>query len=183
MLQLWRKSKEHMHHDYQANIQQCYKLLKKKVHQLNHLSVATDITELKRKEDLVWLFLKILSLTLTPWVPTWAACNSLIGNPRPLTCAAMLPVINGSPTEWQNLHTAIKEAEKLRQSVWSNGKTVISFDLLLYIKAIRLQQKPDIRDNVVFRMGELHMVFCELKVLGNLIDGSILDQAFVEASS
>ena len=95
----------------------------------------------------------------------------------------MLPVINGSPTEWQNLHTAIKEAEKLRQSVWSNGKTVISFDLLLYIKAIGQQQKPDIRDNVVFRMGELHMVFCELKVLGNLTDGSILDQAFVEASS
>ena len=59
----------------------------------------------------------------------------------------MLPVINGSPTEWQNLYTAIKEAEKLRQCVWSDGKTVISFDLQLYIKAIRLQQKPDIRDN------------------------------------
>ena len=62
----------------------------------------------------------------------------------------MLPVINGSLTEWQNLYTAIKEEEKLRQCVWSDGRTVISFDLKLYIKAIHLQQKPDIRDNFVF---------------------------------
>ena len=141
MLQLRRKSKEHMHHDYQANIQQCYEPSKKKVQQLNHLSVATDMTELKRKDDLVWFLLKNLSPTLSSRVPTWVAYNSLIGNLRPSTCAAMLPVINGSPTEWQNLYTAIKEEEKLRQWVWSDGKTVISLDLQLYIKAIHLQQK------------------------------------------
>ena len=95
----------------------------------------------------------------------------------------MLPVISGSATEWQNLCTAIKKAEKLKQCVWSDEKTVISSDLLLYIKAIHLQQKPDIRDNSVFRMGDLHVVFCVLKVLGKLIDGSRLDQAFVEADS
>ena len=150
MLQLQRKSKKHMHHDYQANIQQCYEPSKKKVQQLNHLSVATDMTELKRKDDLVWFLLKTLSPTLRSRVATWAAYNSLAGNLRPLTYAAMRPVINGSSTEWQNLYTAIKEAEKLRQCVWSDGKRVISFDLQLYIKAIRLQQKPDLRDNFVF---------------------------------
>ena len=68
--------------------------------------------------------------------------------------------------------------------MWSDEKTVISSDLQLYIKAIHLQQqKPDIRDNFVFRMGELHVVFYVLKVLGKLIDGSRLDQAFVEADS
>ena len=76
--------------------------------------------------------------------------SSLIGNLRPLTFAAMLPVTNASPTELQNLYTAIKEAEKLRQGVWSDGKAVISFDLESCIKAIRLQQKPDVRDNFVF---------------------------------
>ena len=95
----------------------------------------------------------------------------------------MLPVVNRSPTEWQNLYTAIKEEEKLRKSVWSGGKTVISFDLQLYIKGIHLQQKPDIRDNFVFWMGELHVVFCALKVFGKLIDGRGLDQAFIEAGS
>ena len=104
-----------MHHDYQANIQQCYKPSKKKVQQLNHLSMAKDITGLKRMDDLVWFLLKTLSSTLSSRVPTWATYNSLIGNLCPLTCAAMLPVINGSPTEWQNLYTAIKEAKKLRE--------------------------------------------------------------------
>ena len=99
------------------------------------------MTELKRKDNFVWFLLKTLSTTLSSRVPTWAPYNSLIGNLRPLTCAAMLPVINGSPTEWQNLYTAIKEAEKLRQCVWSDGKTVISFDLQLYIKSIHLHQK------------------------------------------
>ena len=61
------------------------------------------------------------------------------------------------------------------------NKTVISFDLQLYAKAIRLQVKPDIRDSYVFRIGELHVVFTSLKVLGKLIDGSGLDQAFEEA--
>ena len=40
--------------------------------------------------------------------------------------------------------------------------------------------KPDICDNYVFRIGELHAVFTSLKVLGKLIDGSELDQAFQE---
>ena len=131
MLQLRRKSKEHKHHDYQANAanhRKCYEPQKKKVEQLNHLSMATDMTELKRKNELVWFLLKTLFLTLRSRVLTWAAYNSLIGNLHPLTCAAMLPVINGSPTEWQNLNTAVKEAEKLGQWAWSDGKTVISFD-------------------------------------------------------
>ena len=33
----------------------------------------------------------------------------------------------------------------------------------------------------VFRMGELHVVFCTLKVIGKLIDGSGLDQIIDEA--
>ena len=66
---------------------------------INHLSVATDMTESKRKNDLVWFLLKTFSPSSSSRVPTWAAYNSLIGNLRPLTCAAMLPVINGSPTE------------------------------------------------------------------------------------
>ena len=44
-----------------------------------------------------------------------------------------------------------------------------------------LQQRPDIQSGFVFRMGELHVMFCALKVIGKLIDGSGLDQAFDEA--
>lgn len=97
---------------------------------------------------------------------------------KPLTNVAMLPVKNGSPTDWENLYSAIKDAEKLRKKVYKDGKTIISFDLQLYIKAIRLQERDDIKDTFVFRMGELHVVFCVLKCIGKLIDGSGLDNVF-----
>ena len=47
----------------------------------------------------------------------------------------------------------------------------------IYIK------KADIHDNFVFRMGELHVVFFVLKVLGKLIDRSGLDQPIFEVGS
>ena len=75
----------------------------------------------------------------------------------------------------------MKDSEKLNKELSNGSKTVISFDLQLYAKAFRLQVKPDIRDNYVFRIGELHVVFTSLKVLGKLINGSGLDQAFEEA--
>ena len=87
----------------------------------------------------------------------------------------------GGPTEWDNLYTAIKEADKLRQEICPDSKTIISFYLQLYAKAIRLQVRSDVRDNFVFQMGELHVIFFVLKVLGKMIDGSGLDQAFEEA--
>ena len=93
----------------------------------------------------------------------------------------MLPIISGSPTLWENLYTAMKEAEKIRQHIYQDGKTIISFDLQFYIKAIMLQQRPDIQNGFVFSMGELQVVFCALKVIGKLIDGSGLDQIFDEA--
>ena len=99
-----------------------------------------------------------------------------------LTSVALLPVINGSPTEWENIYTAIKKAQDLSKKIYPKGKAIISFDLQLYIKAIRLQVRPEIKAGFVFRMGELHVVFCVLKVLGKMIDGSGLDQVFEEAS-
>ena len=53
--------------------------------------------------------------------------------------------------------------------------------LQLYIKVIRLQEGNGIKDSFVFRMGELHVVFCVLKVIGKLIDGSGYDKVFNEA--
>ena len=90
-------------------------------------------------------------------------------------------MINGSPTEWENLYSAIKEADKMRQEVYPVGKTIISFDLQLYAKSIRLQVKPDVSESFIFRIGELHVVFCVLKILGKMIDSSGLDKAFEEA--
>ena len=44
-----------------------------------------------------------------------------------------------------------------------------------------LQQRTDIQNGFVFRMGELQVVFCVLKIIEKLIDASGLDQIFDEA--
>ena len=85
--------------------------------------------------------MKTLSLTLSKKVPTWAAYNSLYGKNTTATAVMMLPVINGSRTNWNNFYNALKEAKKLRESASSDGKTLISFDLQLYIKSLRFQGK------------------------------------------
>ena len=114
-------------------------------------------------------------------VPTWATYNSLLTSASINTTMSLLSIISGSPTLWENLYTAMKEAEKIRKHIYQDGKTIISFDLQLYIKAMILQQRPDIQNGFVFRMEELHVVFCALKVIGKLIDGSGLDQIFDKA--
>ena len=134
-----------------------------------------------QSSDIARSLLKTLSLSLSSDLRTWPAYNSLLGVKRVVTTVAMLQINNGSLTEWEHLYAAIKEAEKIKNRIFKNGKTIISFELQLYIKAVMLQQRPGIRSRFVFRMGELHVVFCALKVIGNLIDGSGLDQAFDEA--
>ena len=41
--------------------------------------------------------------------------------------------------------------------------------------------KPDIKNNFVFRLGQLHIVFNTLKAIRKLINGSGLDQASEQA--
>ena len=93
----------------------------------------------------------------------------------------MLPVTNGSQTNWDNPYTALKEADELRQLVYCDGKMIATFDLQLYIKVIQLQKKVGTKSNFVFRMGGLHVVFCVLKVVGKVIHASGLDQSFQKA--
>ena len=76
--------------------------------------------------------MKALSPTLSKDVPTWAAYNSLLSKKPTRTAAMMLPVTNGSPANWDNLYTALKEADKLRESVYCDSKTIIAFDIQLY---------------------------------------------------
>ena len=78
------------------------------------------------------------------------------------------------------IHTALIRL-MLRESVFCDGKTINSFNFQLYIKSICLQEKMNIKNvHLVFRVGELHVAFCALKVIRKLIDGSGLDQSFKE---
>lgn len=132
---------------------------------------------------LIWAMIKSLCDGSEKDSPTSSGYNSLISDIKPKTTVAMLPITPGSPTEWENLYTAIKVSSELNYKLNAEGKTVISFDLHLYIKAVLLQNKCEIKENFIFRMGELHTVFCFLRVFGKFIDGNGLDQMFEEFNS
>ena len=91
-----------------------------------------------------------------------------------------MPVSQGRRTDWSYLYTALKSAQNLNATVSSAEKTIVSLDLQLYSKCI-LQLNLEISEQFIFRMGELHIVFAALKTLGKIIDGSGLDQSFIEA--
>ena len=66
---------------------------------------------------------------------------SLLGVKPAVTTIAMLPITNKSLTEWDYPNAAMKEAEKIKNCIFQDGKTVVSFDLQLYVKGVTLQLK------------------------------------------
>ena len=83
--------------------------------------------------------------------------------------------------DWSYLYTALKSAQNLNATVSSAEKTILSLNLQLYSKCMQLQSNLEIKEPFIFRMGELHIVFTALKTLGKIIDGSGLNQSFIEA--
>ena len=67
------------------------------------ISFNNSVIGNNQQSDAIWFFVKTLSPALGKMGPTWAAYNYLMGQKKPLTNVAMLPIINGSPTEWENL--------------------------------------------------------------------------------
>ena len=92
-----------------------------------------------------------------------------------------IPVLNGSPTDWSNLYTALKIVQGIDVLTSPDKKTIVSIDQQLYAKCTQLKSRNEISENFVFRTGELHIVFSTLKAIGKYIDSSGLDEVFVEA--
>ena len=83
-----------------------------------------------------------------------------------------------APTsEWSTLITVLKQAV-----VGPNKKTVITLDMQLYEKAKQLEMsRPDCKNQWIPRIGELHTTMAALRAAGSYIEGSGLDDAWVEA--
>ena len=127
-------------------------------------------------------FFNFYSLLLNSFsqVPTWTAYDSLITKENLTTTFCSLPIIFGSPAEWDNLFSSLKKVQKINDLLSPGTKTIVTLDLQLYSKALQLESNSKI-DNFVIRLGELHVVFTAFKMLGKIIDGSGLDKAFEEA--
>ena len=79
-------------------------------------------------------------------------------------------------------YTALKVVQGINVATNADHKTIILMDLQLYAKCIKLRDNESIRSQFVFRLGELHILFAMLKVIGKNINFSDLDEAFIEAN-
>ena len=64
----------------------------------------------------------------------------------------------------------------------SERKTIITLDLDLYSRALKIQQTVG-NSNWILRAGALHIAFAALHVLGKTIDGSGIDTCAVESGT
>ena len=71
--------------------------------------------------------MKVSSNELSSVAPIWAAYNSLITERKDKTIVQQLPILNGTPTCWENLYRAMKDCEKLNKELSNGSKTVILF--------------------------------------------------------
>ena len=91
-----------------------------------------------RNDDIVWILMKTLYNDLAKNIPTWSAYNSILADKKPTNTHCILPIIQGTPTDWSNLYSAIAASAKLNVNIGQSSKTIISLDLQLYMKCIQL---------------------------------------------
>ena len=140
--------------------------------------MGCDQVDIYRECDETWF----ISSIFTKNVPTWAAYNSMLTLPQEQTQCQCLPLIPSSPTDWSNLYTALKLAQGINTVVSpDSSKTIVTLDLQLYSMCVKLRERKDVYEGFIFRMGELHVVFAMLKVIGKLITDSGIESLFVEA--
>ncbi len=79
--------------------------------------------------------------------------------------------------------TVMWQASQLKKLVvGQDHPTVITFDMTLYEKAVQLlDSRPNLKKEVVPRLGELHAVMAALRALGTSIENSGIDDAWIEA--
>ena len=116
-------------------------------------------------------------------LPTWNAFNSLLTKTPSVTLCETLPLSPISPANWTGLYTALTQAQGINMKVSPNKKTIVTLDLQLYAKCMELRSRNEIKDNFIFRLGELHIVFASLKVLDKYINCSGSDQILVDTET
>lgn len=96
-----------------------------------------------------------------------------------------LPIINSSAHEWNTLLTSITNLQKLN-SLLNEGENRIPFilwcDMDLYKRVLKLSYLvPRLEQNWILMPGPFHVTLCALRCLGKTVEGSDLDELWVEA--
>jgi len=88
-----------------------------------------------------------------------------------------------SPTDYGTLCTALQLTQGISATVVGpQRKTLITLDLDLYARALKIQQSVG-NNNWVLRAGVLHIAFPALHAFGKTIDGSELETCAIESGA
>ena len=123
-------------------------------------------------------------------MPTWAATKSLLlshsSNSRSRLCTnteVIAPLFKTSPTDYGTLYTVLMLTQGISATVVGpQKKTLITLDLDLYARALKIQQSVG-NTNWILRAGALHIAFAALHALGKTIDASGLDTCAIESGA
>jgi len=93
----------------------------------------------------------------------------LISLSQPQIHVGALPLLPEIAHDWSTLLTVIVQVNQLRHmAVGDSHPTIITFILALYEKVVQLlDARPDLKDKVVPRLGELHVVMAALRAIGH----------------
>ena len=64
---------------------------------------------------------------------------------------------------------ALKLVQGVNAAMSGSESSIVTLDLQLYSKRIQLRERNEIKNNFIFRLGELHTSFAMLKVVGKFI--------------
>ena len=147
--------------------------------QYNDISSIIDISDFANRDRLGGM-LQVVDVSQMCQLPTWNSFNSLLTKTPSVTLCKTLSLSPISPTDWTGLYTSLKQPQGINMKVSPNKKTVLTLDLQFYAKCMGLRSKNEIKDNFIFRLGELHIAFAFLKAFGKYISYSGLDEILVE---
>ena len=123
-------------------------------------------------------------------VPVWSAYNCLVNTPEsgqqsPIIVdkAYALPIISAPAHEWSTLATTLNQLSMVNRLVSKeDGKLIVTFDMDLYKRVLKLEYLDcQYKDKWVVCPGAFHTSLCTLRCLGKTIEGSGIDEVWVEA--
>ena len=115
-------------------------------------------------------------------VPGWSGFNAILFPEMAFESnIGYCPMIDGNSTEYSTIYTVLKHAQKVTSALGQQD-TVVTFDLLIYMKAKQIQWRyPEEFANVIIRMGGFHIALNYLGLMGKKYLDSGLDDLLIES--
>ena len=117
-------------------------------------------------------------------LPSWSAFNLAISTDvvRTRTKKIYFPFIPGPAKDYSAIYTALMLSQGISVHAVGDGeRTIVTMDLDLYERAyLLIHSRDDLREKFVLRLGELHVIFAQLRAIGTYIDQSGIEKSWLQ---